>query len=270
VHYPADLYELIHRGTTGDLAFYRRCCTDAKNVLELGCGYGRVLDALLDTGAQLTGLEHDRELLERARARLPDDVRLVEGDMTAFEVRGADGELERFDRIVIPHSAVYCLPDDSHCVACFRSARRHLAPHGRLVFDAYAADVFHRDEDPRDHTDERLDPIVTVELEELCYDVFERRRWDRPGQRLDVTYEYIPRSGGDARQGQLFHRYLLQDQIEGLLAQAGLALLTLEGDWRGGESRPDGSMWVATAGEPRPESDADAQADAHADPRVSR
>ena len=250
MHYPADLYELVHRGTAGDLSFYRRACADAKNVLELGCGYGRVLAALSDTDARLMGLDRDPGLLERARSRLPKTVRLVSGDMTAFEIPGADGALERFDRILIPHSSVYCLPDDDACVACFACVARHLAPGGRLFFDAYGADTFHRDEDPADHTDERLDPVVTVEHQGVCYDVFERRRWDRPKQRLDVTYEYIPRGGGEALQGQLFHRYLLQDQIEALLANAGLQLLALEGDWRGGESRPNDSMWVATAGAP--------------------
>ena len=152
------------------------------------------------------------------------------------------------------HSAVYCLPDDALCIACFSCARRHLAPEGRLVFDAYGADTFHRDEDPADHDDERLDPVVTVEHQGVCYDVFERRRWDRPKQRLDVTYEYIPRGGGEALQGQLLHRYLLRNQIEALLRRAGLRLLTLDGDWRGSKSRADGSMWVATAGAPAPPS----------------
>ena len=44
--YDAELYELLHSGTPGDLAFYRKWCRGADNVLELGCGYGRVLCAL--------------------------------------------------------------------------------------------------------------------------------------------------------------------------------------------------------------------------------
>jgi 2-polyprenyl-3-methyl-5-hydroxy-6-metoxy-1,4-benzoquinol methylase len=64
--YPAELYELVHRGTEGDVAFYRQTCADARSVLELGCGYGRLLEPLAELGIDVTGLERDPELLARA------------------------------------------------------------------------------------------------------------------------------------------------------------------------------------------------------------
>jgi SAM-dependent methyltransferase len=241
--YPAALYELVHRGTAGDLSFYSRECADARRVLELGCGYGRVLSALCErTDLELTGLDRNPELLARARARLPERVVLVHADMTRFELPGPG-----FDRILIPHSGVYCLEDDDACIACFRACARHLAPAGRLVFDAYAADGFHAEQDPADHSDERLDPVVSVEHEGICYDVFERSLWRRQLQRLDVTYEYVPREGGDAAMGRLVHHYLLLEQISPLLRRAGLDLVSLAGDWRGRPAEPDDDMWVATA-----------------------
>jgi SAM-dependent methyltransferase len=245
-HYPAALYELVHRGTAGDLSYYARRCEGARRVLELGCGYGRVLAALReDPSLELVGLDRSAELLARARARLGDDVLLVEGDMQDFDLGG-----RRFDRILIPHSGIYCLADDDACVSCFEACARHLAPDGLLVFDAYAADQFHREADPADHDDLHLEPLVTVEMDGTCYDVFERSLWERDAQRVDVTYEYIPRGGGPAALGRLRHRYLLQDQIEPLLRRAGLALASLAGDWRDAPARPDGEMWVATAVHP--------------------
>ena len=255
-HYPADLYELVHRGTAGDTAYYRQACAGARRILELGCGYGRVLENLLDLGTpglELTGIERDPEMLARARSRLEARagtsvrVRLVVADMRAFALPEPDAPPARFDRILIPHSGVYCLPDPAACVACFRRCAHHLAPGGRLVLDAYAADVFHATADPGDHTDERLDPVVSVEHEGTRYDVFERSRWDRAAQTLDVTYEYIPRDGGACRVGRVLHHYLLQEQIEPLLAEAGLRLVSLDGDFRGGPPRPDADMWVVTA-----------------------
>ena len=244
--YPAALYELVHRGTAGDLSFYGRVCRSARTVLELGCGYGRVLASLCEAGdLALTGLERDPELLARARARLPGAVALVQADMTDFDLGAA-----RFDRILIPHSGVYCLPDDERTVACFRACARHLTRDGRLVFDAYAADRFHAEADRADHTGEQLEPVVTVEHEGVCYDVFERSTWWPERQRLDVVYEYIPRAGGDAAVGRLLHHYLLQDQIAPLLERAGLRLATLAGDFQGRDATPDDDMWVATAVHP--------------------
>lgn len=254
--YPAELYELVHRGTEGDAAFYRRVCANAQRILELGCGYGRVLEALadLDTpGLELTGIDRDPEMLARARARLAQRsgpasrVRLVAADMSRFALERAEAGPTRFDRILIPHSGLYCLPDPAACVACFRCCTRHLAPGGKLVLDAYGADAFHATADPADHVDERLDPVVTVEHEETCYDVFERSRWHRSAQVLDVTYEYIPRGGGTCRMGRLRHHYLLQHQIEPLLREAGLRLVSLDGDFEGGPCTPEADMWVATA-----------------------
>jgi SAM-dependent methyltransferase len=252
--YPAELYELVHRGTAGDVAFYQRVCAEAipsatRSVLELGCGYGRVLEGLQELDVELTGLEVDPELLARAAARLGDasNVRLVQGDMRSFDRESTCPPTTGFDLILIPHSGVYCLQDDASCVACFRCCAEQLAKGGRLVFDAYAADAFHRDEDPADHVDTRLDPVVSVEFEGRSYDVFERSRWERSRQQLDVTYEYIPRAGGEALQGRLLHRYLLIEQLAPLLEQAGLRLESLHGDWHGHPSSSESDMWVATA-----------------------
>ncbi|MEE2672546.1 MAG: class I SAM-dependent methyltransferase [Myxococcota bacterium] len=247
--YPAELYELVHRGTAGDIAFYQRVCEDARGVLELGCGYGRVLEGLAGLGIALTGLEIDPHLLERASARLRDapKVRLVQADMCAFDGPSTFAPGAGFDRILIPYSGIYCLPDDASCVECFRCCAEQLAPGGRLVFDAYAADAFHRDENPADHIDERLEPVVSVEFEGRRFDVFERSRWERPCQQLDVTYEYVPHQGGEALQGRLLHRYLLRNQIAPLLEQAGLQLQSLHGDWQGHPTSSESEMWVATA-----------------------
>jgi hypothetical protein len=174
-------------------------------------------------------------------------VQLVLGDMTDLDAASTFAPAGGFDRILIPHSGIYCLQDDDACVACFRCCARVLRPGGSLVFDAYAADAFHRDEDPADHVDERLDPVTSVELGGRLYDVFERSLWERPRQRFDVTYEYIPRSGGAVLQGRLLHRYLLRPQIAPLLSRAGLRLVSLHGDWHAHPSSSFSEMWVATA-----------------------
>ena len=53
----AELYALTHRGTAGDVGFYRRACAGASSVLELGCGSGRLLKRLARPGRQLVGLD---------------------------------------------------------------------------------------------------------------------------------------------------------------------------------------------------------------------
>src|SRR5271165_7218240 len=72
-------------------------------VLELGCGTGRMLVPLAQAGLHVTGLDISQRMLERAaekRARLEaaqhDRVRLVQGDMTLFDLG------EQFPLVIIP------------------------------------------------------------------------------------------------------------------------------------------------------------------------
>ena len=52
-----------------------------ERVLDLGCGAGRFVAALLEIGAEAVGVEIAEEALERARRNVPGaDLRLVEPD----------------------------------------------------------------------------------------------------------------------------------------------------------------------------------------------
>jgi SAM-dependent methyltransferase len=215
-----------------------------------------VLTALSDQGLAITGLDRDPELLalaeERAAAARPaasGRVELVLGDMTDFDLISGDGGRGNglFDRILIPYSGLYCLLTDAACESCFRRVSRHLRPGGFLILDAYVADRFHAETDPAEHVDERLEPIVSVEYLGTLYDVFERTDWERQTQRLDVTYEYLPKHGGEALQGSIAHHYLLAGQLERLLEHAGLRLISIAGDFEGGKLRTNSDVFVAVA-----------------------
>lgn len=249
--YPPELYAKLHLGNPGDLEFYRDQCRDAESILELGCGYGRVLEALCDGDRRLVvGLDLDRGLLGLAQARLRTatacPIELVRGDMRRF---GFD---RKFDRILIPYSAIYCLLSIVDLHACLSNISEHLNPDGLLVFDAYSADAFHRpaakkrEGDASDETDE-ADEVARIDHDGAIYHVIERTEWSPEEQRLDVVYLHEPRRGGTSIATRLEHRYLLSEQIAPLLESAGLRLLSLTGDYLGTQIRDDSEMLVATA-----------------------
>lgn len=237
----AELYTLTHRGNRGDLGFYRRVCRGASSVLELGCGAGRVLSALRAPGRELVGLDRDPGLLRLARAALRSDAELVRGDMRRFALG------RRFQRIVLPYSGFYCLLTRADALACLRSVRRHLADDGRFVFDAYAADAFHELGAPG----EQLDWRFALRHRGRTYDVYEQSRWFRSRQRLDVRYLYHPRGGTRRAAFELPQRYWLASQLGPLLAQAGLVLESLHGDFRGGRYSPASSELMVVSARPR-------------------
>ena len=69
----AQFYDLDLDGYVDDLFFYRQFVQDySGNVLELGCGTGRVLEALIDLDVNLVGIDNSVSMLEIAKNRLAD------------------------------------------------------------------------------------------------------------------------------------------------------------------------------------------------------
>lgn len=99
-------------------------------VLELGCGYGRVLRALAAAGIPAVGIDRDPGMLARASAQLSecfaDMVSLHRADIRDFTLN------RRFPLVISPCNTFACLPDEDFqsAAAC---AARHLLPGGRLV-----------------------------------------------------------------------------------------------------------------------------------------
>lgn len=230
-----ELYALIHCGTPGDEAFYAAACAGAGTVLELGCGYGRILLTLAARGHRVTGIDLDPGLLtlagagtqtlaERQRAGLS----LHLGDMRRFSLPE-----ERFERIIIPYNGLYCLADESEQVACLSAAARHLDHGGEVIFDAYAIDAFHAEADPRAPLEDDGEPVATVRWQDRTWDVHEHTDWDRDAQRLTARYAYRARDGSATRSEVIHHRYLLTGQLSELCARAGLRLVSAHGDFQG-------------------------------------
>lgn len=244
----AELYALTHRGNAGDLAFYGEVCRGAQRVLELGCGSGRILTALASAKRSVVGLELDAELLALARRNvraLPEanrkSVRLVQADMRDFELA------QRFERVLLPYNALYCLLTKRAALACFRAAHRALEPGGKLVLDVWNAAPFARS--AARATSDDSEPIVSVRHAGHTFDVFERSRVRRAQHRLDVSYVYVPREGGTAYQIPIAQRYYLRAEVDDLLERAGFVIEQRFGDFSGTRfgSRSDQLVVIARA-----------------------
>ncbi|MEM7157424.1 MAG: class I SAM-dependent methyltransferase [Myxococcota bacterium] len=229
--YPAPFYAALHRGTPGDLAHYRRLCKGASSVLELGCGYGRVVTSLAAPNRTIVGVEPDEQMLGLARdavAGLPEEdrsgVTLIAGDMRTLDLG------RRFDRVLVPFGGLYCMLDDRDLDAALATVARHLAPGGTAGFDVYRADDFHAHAEPDDVPDDAHTPLARVTVDGTDYEVLERSTWDKPAQRIDASYLYVDEVGRTIR-GVIEQRYLLQPQLEAALQRAGLELVEQRRDF---------------------------------------
>ncbi|MCY3554938.1 MAG: class I SAM-dependent methyltransferase, partial [Gemmatimonadetes bacterium] len=103
----AGLYDSFSTGLEGDEAFYTEEATRVEGpVLELGCGTGRIMIPIAESGVSIVGLDRAPAMLEVARRKmdaLPDETKrrmeIVEGDMRTFSLE------RRFPLAIMPYRA---------------------------------------------------------------------------------------------------------------------------------------------------------------------
>ncbi len=130
-------------GGRDDINFYSSLASSSQGpVLEIGCGTGRVFIPMLETGAQVTGMDLCPDMLRIAQGKLsalPAPTRergeLVAGDMSRFDLG------RRFSLIVTPFRPFQHLATPGQQLACLDCVRRHLAPGGTFVLDIFDPDL---------------------------------------------------------------------------------------------------------------------------------
>lgn len=139
----APIYDAEYRDYVEDIQFYvrwaRRCSPPA---LELGCGTGRILFALAESGCPVWGLDNCPEMLDQARAKLArtdptvaSRVQLRDGDMREFHLD------QEFGLVYMPFREFMHLESESDQLNCLDSIHTHLRPDGRLIINLYDMDL---------------------------------------------------------------------------------------------------------------------------------
>ena len=109
--------------------------SDAKSVLELACGTGRVAIPLAVKGSQVSGIDNSASMIEQAKRNARGagvEIDWIVGDMRQFDLGRDD-----FDLVVLAFNGLNLLLTLEDALACLRCARKHLAPSGRLVIDTF-------------------------------------------------------------------------------------------------------------------------------------
>jgi len=138
-----DDYEGVFYDAIGsdfpDVPFYERLVTRGMNVLELGCGTGRVSYPMACRGARVTGVDLSEPMLERAHARASSlsaydnyiPPQFIHADISTLRLG------EAFDLIVAPFRVIQALETDSAVDGLFEVIRAHLSPSGSAILNAF-------------------------------------------------------------------------------------------------------------------------------------
>lgn len=141
------VYELENKAMVEDIAFWRRLVQqyDARSVLELACGTGRITIPiardLAGTG-RVVGLDVSPEMINTAAQKLASESDAVQqtARFRAGDMRDAcPSQLgdERFDLIFVPYNSLAHLPEIDDQLAAFRRAAARLTPSGHFVVDVF-------------------------------------------------------------------------------------------------------------------------------------
>jgi SAM-dependent methyltransferase len=227
----AAYYDLEYAGHTADLEFYEQFALQAGGpVLELGCGSGRVLAALVGTGLELTGIDTSSAMLDIARDVLGDRARLVQCGMEAV----ADCPDLRRDHYWLAFSAINTflhLPDADTQLRALEGLREVVVQGGILLLDLMVPDPSYLG---------GIDGRIVHELSATLpngnrLDKWAVRTHDLATQTIDTTVFFDTTDAGTGVVTRVSDRYLTRYihrfELEHLLERAGWRLISLYGSY---------------------------------------
>lgn len=211
----------------------QRHCPGAHSVLDLGCGTGRHAGLLAERGYVVAGVDRSEEMLAVAGQSRAEAVSFHLGDIRSIRLGCT------FDAVVSLFHVISYQTSNADLREAFATARDHLAPGGVFIFDCWYG--------PAVLTDRPTVRVKRLEDEEIAVTRIVEPVMHANLNRVDTHYQVLVRdkaNGSVTELSETHHmRYLFQPEIELLLAEAGLRLISA-GEWLTG--RPLGyDTWGA-------------------------
>ncbi len=211
---------------------------EPKEVLDMGCGTGRLACALAARGHRVTGADPAAGMLGVARSRPGGEaVRWIEADAAGLALD------TRFDHAIMTGHVFQVFLDDEEVCAALDGLCRHLAPGGRLAFETRNPAVQDWETWTPEETRETLQ-VPGLGTVEAHYDIAAAA-----GQL--VTFEtHFRFAADDVVVAPSTLRFMDRDELAGFLAEAGFAEVAWYGDWDRSPPDPESPEIIAVARAP--------------------
>jgi SAM-dependent methyltransferase len=229
----AEIYDLEHDAIVEDLAFYREWARRSPgSVVDLGCGSGRLFEALLAGGAsRIVGIDGSPALLARAEERIASHVSLRDARAHG-RIELVEGDVRRIRRpdrfaLAILAGVLSHLEGPEDALRVLAAARGILEPDGIVVIDVLGPGALPEHDLP-----------LSVDWEHVADDrrVLRRSRLERreTPEGLRVAYatltDVVGADGTITRLPASFRLwYPSAAALTGLAAEADLAVLAVYG-----------------------------------------
>jgi SAM-dependent methyltransferase len=136
----ADFYDFVPLYVArNDIRFYLEAARqNPGNILELGCGTGRILIPIAKAGISITGLDLSEPMLFVCRNKLASEsaevrsrANILKADMRNFKLD------QKFSLVTIPFRAFQHLLTIEDQLACLKCVHDHLNDNGHLILDLF-------------------------------------------------------------------------------------------------------------------------------------
>ena len=243
----AERYDVFYEAAPeGELEFYLNAIQRiGGSVLELGVGTGRIAIPAAAMGHDITGIDLNEPMLERARekssrAPLPGKLNLICADMTTLSLEKTD-----YDLIIIPAHTLALVTDEGRQLEALRRCAAHMSDDAKLIFN-----LFNPSDDLINGEPGELFLLGVIQDEDRglrhvltgTNDFDTRRQINHCVQ----TIETLDANGNviDRDQLSVVFRYLHHDQVIRMLENAGLRATPVYGDFDGSALTPDSEEMI--------------------------
>ena len=211
------------------------------DVLELGCGTGRVSIPVADSGSHVTVLDYSMPMLQRFKKKLvaepnslAERIDIIRGDMTNFTIS------KLFDLVIIPFRPFQHLISIDDQINCLKSVRKHLRRDGILIFDVF-----------NPSPDRLLTSAFGPEVDVPKIEITDGRSLTRTSQVVKShwkdkwnEYEFIYRlenefGGVEEIRQQTSMRYFFVEELELILEMGGFKIDKIFGDFDSSDFHKD-------------------------------
>jgi ubiquinone/menaquinone biosynthesis C-methylase UbiE len=243
----APFYDWENAQTVGrrDVPFWKRVASQVDGqVLELGCGTGRVTIPLAQSGVDLVGVDRSEPMLLRLRARsnrarfgAAGSPRIVRADIRDLPFKRA-----RFSAVLAPYGVLQSLINEHDLVRALNSAAFVLKRGGTFGIDLVPDVPNWREYDKKAQLRGRTGGGAQLTLVESV-------RQNRRRRLTTFQQEYIERRGSreSRRRFQLTFRTLTVPEMSARLERAGFLLDAVVGDYRGRPWDERADVWIILA-----------------------
>jgi SAM-dependent methyltransferase len=227
----APAYDLLTRGYAygawlGAIAsLARQHGLAGRRALDVACGTGKSLEALLGLGFLATGCDASPRMAAIARRKLRGRADVHVADMRALPVYG------RFDLVTCLDDALNHLPSAGDVSRALRAMAANLGPGGLLVFDVNTLSAYRQAGDR-----------IVEDGQRIVLWHGAPARLDAPGGRAEVALDVLSRRADGLwrrTSASWGHWHYPLASVPGMAAAAGLEVVAVRGQRTGGRLEPE-------------------------------